>query len=174
VGGSTYDLVFNDVDDRDSGYYAYVYHRANAFWDRTNQTLPNFHRWEQYVKAVGQATAKPVMIWQIPLGNQYFQTENNTAGHYQDNRVEYFLGHVDELRQASIVGLLFGAGNGGSTVNTDGQHDGVTNPPPTCTQDGTSGPPICNDHASTVADDDGGYLRLAAQRYYAAGAASLP
>jgi hypothetical protein len=107
------------------------------------------------------------MVWQIPLGNQYYRTENNSDGHYQDNRLEYFLSHVEELKQSGIIGLLFGAGNGGSTVNTDGKKDGVTNPPAMCTQDGSSGPAICNDHASTLPDDDGGYLRLPAQRYYA-------
>jgi len=168
-GTSSYDLLFNDVSDRDAGYYSHVLGRQGVWWDRANQTLPNFHGWEQYVAGFAQAAGKPVMVWQIPIGNQYFRTENNTDGHYQDNRVEYFLDHVAELRQAGIVGLLFGAGNGGSTVNTDGKHDGVTNPAPICIQEGTSGQPICNNHASTVPDDDGGYLRLAAQRYYAAG-----
>jgi len=167
TGTSTYDLLFNDVSDRDAGYYSHVYGRQGVWWDRTNQTLPNFHRWEQYVSAAGSAAGRPMMVWQIPIGNQYFRTENNSDGHYQDNRVEYFLSHVDELRQAGIVGLLFGAGNAGSTVNVDGKHDGVTNPAPICTQEGTSGPPICNDHPSSLPDDDGGYLRLAAQRYYA-------
>ncbi len=52
--------------------------------------------------------------------------------HYQDNRVEYFFHHVPELVNAGVIGLLFGAGNGGSTVNYDGKHDGVTNPPSFC------------------------------------------
>jgi hypothetical protein len=169
AGSSTYDLLFNDVSDRDAGYYSQVLGRHGVWWDRANQALPNFHRWEQYVAGFAQSAGKPVMVWQIPIGNQYFRVENNTDGHYQDNRVEYFLDHVPELRQAGIVGLLFGAGNPGSTVNADGKHDAVTNPAPLCTREGTSGPPICNDHASTVSDDDGGYLRLAAQRYYATG-----
>ena len=172
-GTSSYDLVFNDVLDRDAGWYSHVQGRQGVWWDRTNQTLPNFHRWEQYASGVSKAAGKPLMVWQIPIGNQYFRTENNTDGHFQDNRVEYFLDHVAELRQAGVVGLLFGAGNGGSTVNADAKQDGVTNPPPLCTRDGTSGPPICNDHVSTVPDDDGGYLRLAAQRYYASGGLPL-
>ncbi|HEX6513081.1 MAG TPA: hypothetical protein VF157_12315, partial [Chloroflexota bacterium] len=172
-GTSTYDLLFNDVLDRDAGYYSHVFGQHGVWWDRTNQTLPNFHRWEQYVTGFTQAAGKPVIVWQIPIGNQYFRTENNTDGHYQDNRVEYFLDHVPELRQAGVIGLLFGAGNGGSTLNTDAKRDSVTNPPPICNTDGTSGAPICNEQLSTVPDDDGGYLRLAAQRYYAAGALPL-
>jgi len=168
-GTSAYDLVFNDVADRDAGYYKYVYNNPNAWWDRLNVTFPNFHRWESYVGAVHAAAGRPVMIWQIPEGNQYFDTENNTNGHYQDNRAEYFFGHMDELAQAGVIGLLFGAGNGGGTVNNDGMGDGVTNPAPVCTSDGVSSGQVCAGHTSAVSDDDGGYLRMAGQQYYAGG-----
>ena len=165
---STYDLVFNDVDDRDAGYYKYVAGHANAFWDRLNATLPNFTRWEQYLGAITATTGRRAMVWQVPLGNQYFQSENNTTGHYQDNRIEYFFGHPSELVNVGVIGVLYGRGNAGSTTNTDDQGDGVTNPAPVCTNDGlSSGPPVCSNHASTVADDDGGYLRQAAAAYYA-------
>jgi hypothetical protein len=163
---STYDLVFNDVADRDAGYYKYVYGSATAFWDRRNVRIPNFHRWEAYLSAISKRTDRPAIVWQIPLGNQYFRSENNTAGHYQDNRAEYFFHHVGELINAGVIGLMFGAGNGGSTVNFDGKRDGVTNPSPVCTHDGTSGKQICSSHRSTVSDDDGGYLRMAARDYY--------
>jgi hypothetical protein len=75
-------------------------------------------------------------------------------------------GHVPELIETGIVGALFGAGNAGNTTNTDAKHDGVTNPPSSCTTDGVSTGQICNDHPSTVADDDGGFIRMAAQAYY--------
>jgi hypothetical protein len=42
----------------------------------------------------------------------------------------------------------------------------VSNPSQTCTRDGTSGKQRCSSHRSTVADDDGGYLRMAARDYY--------
>jgi hypothetical protein len=164
---SRFDLLFNDVADRDAGFYKYVYGARHIFWDRRNMRLPNFHRWERYIHAVSKTASRRVLVWQIPLGNQYFRSENDTDGHYQDNRAEYFFHHVPELKRAGIIGLLFGRGNGGSTTNTDDKGDGVTNPPPMCTRDGTSGPKICNDHVSDVADDDGGYLRMAAKRYYA-------
>jgi len=164
-----YDLIFNDVGDRDAGYYKYVYNNPHAWWDKLNVTFPNFHRWETYIGAVHSAAGKPIMIWQIPEGNQYFDTENNTNGHYQDNRAEYFFGHMDELAQAGVIGLLFGAGNGGSTVNADGDNDGVTNPASLCPSDGVSSGQVCDTHTSTVSDDDGGYLRMAGQQYYANG-----
>lgn len=168
-GTSSYDLVFNDVADRDAGYYKYVLNNANVWWDRLNMSFPNFHRWESYVSAISQTTGRSVIVWQIPEGNQYFDTENNTNGHYQDNRAEYFFSHMSELAQSGIIGLLFGAGNGGSTVNNDGMNDGITNPASFCTSDGLSSGQICNNHTSTVSDDDGGYLRMEGQQYYAGG-----
>ena len=159
-GVSTYDVVFNDVADNDSG-------RSGIWWDRTNRTLPDFARWETYVSGIHAVTGKGVIIWQIPVGNQWFDTENNTSGHYQDNRVEYFLSHPAELVAAGITGLTFGAGNPGDTTPMDTDDDGVTNPPAICTTNGMGGGQICNNHTSTVSDDDGGYLRMAGAAYYA-------
>ncbi len=168
-----YDLIFNDVSDRDAAYdkykQGYVSGNDATWWDRLNETYPNFHRWEAYIGALNGVTKRPIMVWQIPLGNQYFDTENNTPGHYQDNRAEYFFGHIGELARAGIVGLLFGGGIVGATTNNDAMRDGVTNPPATCSHDGLSHGQICNRHMSTVADDDGGYLRHAAQQYYRSG-----
>jgi hypothetical protein len=165
AGTSTYDLVFNDVADRDAGYYKYVLGR-DAFWDRNNVRLPHFHRWEQFVSAVNQTTGRPMLVWQVPLGNQWFQTMNNSDGHYQDNRAEYFFSHLPELRDAGIVGLLFGAGNAGSTTNDDGKADGITNPPSFCSTDGVSSGSICNNHAAASSDDDGGFLRMQSAAYF--------
>jgi hypothetical protein len=166
-GTSHYDLVTNDVLDRDAGYYKSVYGQ-NRWWDRLNVTFPNFHRWEDYVAAFTTTSGRPAMVWQIPLGNQYFQTEDDTDGHYQDNRAEYFFAHPQELVDAGVIALLFGRGNGGSTTYTDDKGDGITNPASFCTTDGVSSGQICNDHVSSEPDDDGGYIRMAAAAYYGA------
>jgi hypothetical protein len=126
------------------------------------------------VRAFTVLTQRPVIVWQVPVGNQWFQTVNNTPNHYQDNRVEYFFSHIQELQSAGIVGLLFGRTNDGATHFWDYASDGVTNPAPICTTDGSSIGLICNNHRSIHADDDGGYLRLAAQRYYEAPVAVTP
>jgi hypothetical protein len=170
-GTSTYDLLFNDVADREAGYRATVERQPTFWWDRDNIALPNFHRWEQYIGGATRVTGKPLLVWQAPLGNQYFRTENNTSGHYQDNKVEYFFSHPDELVQAGIIGVMFARGGGGSgnTALSDAMSDGITNPAPFCTSDGISNGKICNDHVSDSADDDGGYLRLVSQQYYRSG-----
>jgi hypothetical protein len=168
AGTSTYDLVFNDPSDHDAGWQSAVNHNNNTWWDRNNVTFPNFHRWEAYISAIHQTTGKGVMAWQVPMGNQYFDTENNTPDHYQDNRVEYVFSHVGELVQSGLVAALFGQG-GVNTYYYDADGDGVTNPPSFCTSLGFSGGQICNNHRSTVSDDDGGYLRMVGQQYYATG-----
>ena len=162
---STYDVLFNTPLDRDAGQYKARFNQ-NRWWDRNNVTFPNFARWEQYLSAArGVAGNKPILLWQVPVGNQFFQTENNTDNHFQDNRAEYFFAHIDELINTGIVGVMFGAGNAGSTTNND-SGDGVTNPPAICTSDGTSSGQICNDHQSSVADDDGGFIRMSGAAYF--------
>jgi hypothetical protein len=162
-----YDFLFNDPKDHDSGYYKYVWSDPTAYWDKLNVTLPNFHRWEAFIDAARLTVNKPVYVWQIPVGNQYFRTVNNSPGHYQDNKVEYFFDHIAELRSVGIAGLLFGGGNPGVTEHWDARKDGITNPAPISNSDGvSSGPLITNGQVSTVSDDDGGYLRMRAGQYY--------
>jgi hypothetical protein len=161
-----HDLLFNDPLDRDAGQYK-VQFGQNRWWDRLNVTFPNFTRWEQYLNGTLVADgAKPMLLWQVPAGNQYFQSENNTNGHFQDNRAEYIFAHIPELMQAGIVGAIFAPGNAGSTTWGDSMKDGVTNPGQICNADGVSSGQICNNHESKVSDDDGGYIRMMAQAYY--------
>jgi hypothetical protein len=117
-------------------------------------------------------TKRPLIAWQVPVGNQFFLTMNNTDGHYQDNRAEYFLGHTSDLAAAGIAAVLFGKANGGQTNYTDDRGDGITNNGgrPTSGFQCTA----CNVHVSQFADDDGGYLRLAVGAYYASTPAPVP
>jgi hypothetical protein len=165
---STYDLLFNDVSNKDAAYYTYVLNKPR-FWDQDNAVFPNFHRWESYVKAVTTVTGRKAIVWQVPIGNQLYKTMNNTYGHWQDNRVEYFFGHVAELRDAGLVGMLFGTTQPDATNYWDAAADGVTNPAPICSSDGwSSGKVVCSTLDSPSADDDGTYLRLRIIDYYKA------
>jgi hypothetical protein len=162
-----HEVLFNNPLDRDAGQYKARFGQ-NRWWDRLNVNLPNFTRWEQYLQRAGAADGnRPMLLWQVPVGNQYFQSENNTDGHYQDNRVEYIFGHIPELIQAGVIGAMLGPGNGGNTTWGDVKQDGVTNPAPICVTDGVSSGQICNDHPSQVSDDDGGFIRMMGQAYYA-------
>ncbi len=174
AGVHPYDMLFTDVLDRDSAYDEYVNKSSHSWWDRLNVTCPNFHQWETYMTAVTQTTNRSAIVWQIPEGNQYFSNENNTPYHYQDNRAEYFFSHIGELAGAGIIGILFGAGQTQQTHHFDlsnviSQLGGI----PFCTTDGVSSGTICNTNIPISTDDDGGYIRMQGQAYYANGGYQL-
>ncbi|HET7467624.1 MAG TPA: alkaline phosphatase family protein [Candidatus Dormibacteraeota bacterium] len=169
--GSTWDLVFNDIDDHDAGWWEQQGADNASFthwWDPSNVNLPNFSRYLAWVAELHARTARPQVVWQVPVGNQYYTTMNNTCGHYQDNVGPYFIAHASSLYSAGLIAVLFGAGNSCQTNNTDVQHDGVTNNNGLPTTDLAGYCNACNTHASTVSDDDGGYLRVFVGQYYGA------
>lgn len=113
LGADQGDFIVSDPSDRDAGFYETVLNRPDAWWD--DSMAQTYLAW---IKAVTQQLGKPAVLWQIPLGNS---NGNNTTSHYKDNRVEYFFSHMGELRDANIVGLMFGAGEGQQTTpETDG------------------------------------------------------
>ena len=155
AGVSSWDLLSNDVADHDAGQL-----NGHAWWDRYNHTFPNFARYLQFISLLSQDAHRRIVMWQVPIGNQYFDTMNNSAGHYQDNRAEYILNNVASFARAGIIGVLFGPGNGGTTF-ADWKRDGITNPAPISTYECN----FCNNHRSQYADDDGGYLRIFVGQY---------
>jgi len=161
----SWDLVFNDVDDHDAGWWETQ--GVNRWWDPTNRVFPNFQRYLDWVSELHARTGLPQVAWQVPEGNQYYLTMNNTCGHYQDNVAQYFIGHASDLYAAGLIAVLFGAGNACQTTNTDADGDGVTNNGGVPTTDALGGCIACNTNVSTVSDDDGGYLRMAVGAYYA-------
>jgi hypothetical protein len=160
-GVSSFDLVSNDIADHDSG-------QSGNWWDKNNVTFPNFTRYLQYSGALSNGTGRRLVMWQVPAGNQHFDTENNSPGHTQDNKAEYILGHIADFANAGIAGVLFGPGNSGTNAN-DARNDGVTNAAPISTYECNQ----CNNHTSAYADDDGGYLRISLGQYYKGGGYSL-
>ncbi len=168
--GSTWDLVFNDVDDHDAGWWEKQGANNASFthwWDPTNTVFPNFTRYLSWVAELHAKTGVQQVVWQVPEGNQYFLTENNTCGHYQDTIAQYFIAHASDLFAAGLVAVLFGAGNGCQTTNEDTQGDGITNNSGVPTTDTAGWCSACNVHTSTSSDDDGGYLRIFVGAYYA-------
>jgi len=165
--GSTFDLVFNDVADHDAGWFEVVAHDGGAhWWNPQNLKLPNFAAWLTWMAELHARTGRPLIEWQVPIGNQYYLTMNNTDGHYQDNRAEYFLANPSSLQAAGIQAVLFGAGNAGQTTYTDAKGDGITNNNGIPTSDLLGSCNACNSHVSSYSDDDGGYLRIFVGQFY--------
>lgn len=164
-GKRHYDLLFNDVLDRDAGSRR----NGTLWWDADNAVQPTFHRWESFLSRIVAQLHLPAVVWQVPIGNQYFLTSDGSRGHTQDNRVQYFFDHAAELRDIGVWAVLFGAGSPG-TAQWDALGDGVTNAAGRlCSSYGHSRGPVCWSHRSTVSDDDGGYLRIRGAGYYAHG-----
>jgi hypothetical protein len=132
-GGSGADFIVVETSDRDAGYYQTVQSKNN-WWDAKDVTLPDYAQDLTWVKALTESLGVPALYWQTPLGNA---SQNNTANHYMDNRVDYFFGgsaagvnsaapstvpaHWSTLAAAHVVGVAFGAGAGDQTTpETDG------------------------------------------------------
>jgi hypothetical protein len=157
------DLVFVDPADRDAAFQELVNRDGGArWWDSTNKRFPNFERYNQYLAGIAKQTKRPLILWQIPVGNTVMRSQNNSWNHHQDNRVEYWLGgypadgRLRALAESGVVALLFGRGADGNTSFEDEARDGITNPAPIAS----------NAMTATVADDDGGFLRQVSARYY--------
>jgi hypothetical protein len=116
-GANASDFIVVEASDRDAGYYQSI-GGANHWWDATNATLPDFHQDFAWLKALAEAANQPLLEWQVPIGNMSLA---NVTGAWQDNRVDYFFAHMDELAAAHVFGIVYGAGAGGQTTpETDG------------------------------------------------------
>jgi hypothetical protein len=184
---ANFDIAFAEFSDRDSGFYQFVYgDSGRSWWD-----AEDFRRSTRFLGGFSTAAGKRIVMWQIPLGNTKMRAQNNTTGHYQDNRPEWLLDdplrtHLAAYRDAGVVAFLFGGGAGGTTCACNGQGDGVTNPAaingntlaseaaaagsaPVVVTRGTT-PTLVTPYA---ADDDGGFFRWKAWQYYRDGAMPL-
>ncbi len=151
-----WDLIFVDFADRDAAYKQLVAGNPYTWWDETNAQLPSFHQAHHWLAKLNQKTGKRLVVWQVPVGNTKMRACDNTHGHYQDNRVQYYLGgaygktHIQELKKCGVVGLFFGRGDGNTTTYQDAEGDGITNPTPISAS---------NTGVAAFSDDDGGFLR---------------
>jgi len=113
-----FDLVFNDVTDRDAGFYQDIEGNPNTWWGPAD-----FIRHDRYIAGFTHRTHTAVVLWQLPVGDTH---ENNTWDHFADNRLQWWFGgdfaaHLRATENAGVIGLLFGAGaDGNTTPQTDG------------------------------------------------------
>jgi hypothetical protein len=111
LGAEGGDFVVTDPSDRDAGWYEAQ--GQNRWWDDTAAAA--YLAWS---KQLAETVGRPTVMWQIPLGNM---AQNNTVNHWKDNRVDYLFSHLDEVVDAHVAALLFGAGHGEQTTpETDG------------------------------------------------------
>jgi hypothetical protein len=185
--GAVFDIAFAEFSDRDSGFYQYIYgDSGRSWWD-----ADDFRRNVRFLARFSTLANKRIVMWQIPLGNTRMRAQNNTWGHYQDNRPEWLLDepartHLTAYRDAGVVAFLFGGGASGVSCACDAQGDGVSNPAPIGTNTiaselvaaGTAPSQVMRGTTPTLvspyaADDDGGFFRWKAWQYYQTGALSV-
>jgi hypothetical protein len=185
--GANYDIVFTDIADRDAAFKQFIYGDGGiSWWD-----AGDFTRNARFLGKFSTAANKRLVIWQIPLGNMRMRAQNDTWGHYQDNRVESLLddatrSHLTAYRDAGVVAFLFGGGADGVTCACDASGDGVTNPAPIggntmASQLAAAGASPAQTTVGGVpmlvtpyaADDDGGFFKWKVWAYYQTGAIVL-
>jgi RNA polymerase sigma factor (sigma-70 family) len=183
---ASFDIVFNDLSDCDSGLKDLVFGQGHYAWldDRDYQKSCLF------LSRFSEQTKKKVVLWQLPFGNTRMRACNNTAFHYQSNQVEKLLDDPDRkllraYRQAGVVAFLFGRIKAETTSPSDAAGDGVTNSGSTNDLDAKllaselspegSDPVLDGDILRTpyAADDDGGFFRWKVWEYYRQGPLSL-
>ncbi|MBO4257893.1 lectin [Streptomyces griseorubiginosus] len=113
-GAKNADFLVTDVSDRDAGWYAQPAHGgSDHFW--TDQKAAEAL---QFYKTMAESVGRPVVLWQIPVGNM---AQNNTLNHYKDDKVDWLFGHMDQVANAHVAGLFFGPGQQEqTTVESDG------------------------------------------------------
>ncbi|MCY3021133.1 MAG: hypothetical protein NTW87_19135 [Planctomycetota bacterium] len=122
-------------------------------WDALFKYLSDFHK----------RTGLWIVMWQVPLGNYYFATCDNSPGHGTDGLAQALLEDypkndmIARFVQAGCCGWIFFGANNDSSHPYDAKKDGITNPQPI---PGNLG------NKSEYPDDDGGYMRLRAANYY--------
>ncbi|MGW1762260.1 RICIN domain-containing protein [Streptomyces mirabilis] len=114
LGAKNADFLVADVVDRDAGWYAKSANGGrDTFWNDQKATAAL-----GWYKTMAESVGKPVVLWQIPLGNM---AQNNTFGHYKDDKVDWLLSHMDQVANAHVAALLFGPGQQEqTTVESDG------------------------------------------------------
>jgi hypothetical protein len=116
AGADQADCVVATMASHDAGYDQSQ--GVDTWWDATNATLPNFHQAFAWGSSVASTIGKPLVWWQIPVGNMNL---TNVANAWKDNRVDYLFTHMNEVAASGAVALFFGpGGNGQTSVETDG------------------------------------------------------
>lgn len=184
---ANFDVVFAEFADRDAAFSQHIVGEPRRWWDAAD-----FRRHVRFLGGFSTRVSKRLVMWQIPLGNTRMLAQNNTWGHFQDNRPEWLLdeplrSHLAAYRDSGVVALLFGGGASGTTCACDGQNDGVTNAASVggtsiaaeAAPQGTAPALVMRGSTPTLvspyaADDDGGFFRWKAWEYYRTGAMPLP
>ncbi len=120
--GARFDLIFAEQDNRDNGYaQAREGDGGASVWSPAD-----FVRQARFLRGVSSATARSIVLWQLPLGNA---AQPDRPKHYRDNRVQTLLGSGGaDIRmayiRAGVIAMLFGKAFDDATCACDDDGDG--------------------------------------------------
>ena len=126
LGADTGDFLVGDVTDRDAGWASLPEHGSKTWYYWSDEY---FDKAMGKFKTLTEAIGKPLILWQIPLGNvnmlnKYGDRDekgNRKAGQFRDDKVWHLFTKMDKVAAAHIVALQFGAGHNETTsTETDG------------------------------------------------------
>jgi hypothetical protein len=151
VTGQHFETSSSNPLSGDADYYRLAGGDSGRWWDASDAASVNsksFNRYAEWLHLFNQASASRWILHQIPVGNSNMLNVDSDCKSptdkctprtgYKDNRAEYFFNydppsltsirdqHLAKFADAGVIGLLFGAGDGGSTTPyndtwTDGQ-----------------------------------------------------
>jgi len=106
AGGPQLDLIFVSWKTHDAGS------GLSPWLDDTNLTWPNFNRVLYWDNRLAYHSAKPLVLWRLPVGNRDLE---NTCQRYQDNRIDYAFTHSRDLVDTGVRAIVV---NGGGECRT--------------------------------------------------------
>lgn len=117
LGAQEGEFIVVDPADRDAGWSG---SQGEDRWWKDGGARPNLQDALQWSHALSTATGCSTLWWQLPLGNTDL---DDTPEHWRDNHLQQIFAALNEVAQAQVVGLAFGAGAPGQTrPETDGGH----------------------------------------------------
>lgn len=126
LGAETGDFLAADVTDRDAGWASLPENGSKTWYHWSDE---HFDKAMGKFKTLSEAIGKPLILWQIPLGNvnmpnKYGERDangNRTAGQFKDDKVWHLFTKMDKVTAAHVVALQFGPGHNETTsTETDG------------------------------------------------------
>ena len=114
LGAGQLDFLSMDVTDRDAAWVELKNGGGKGYW----WSPQDFDQFVNLIKQVTEGVGKPMMLWQIPLGNAQMWNVDNR---WQDQKVQLLFDNIERLADAHVVALQFGAGHWEQTgTETDG------------------------------------------------------
>lgn len=126
LGADTGHFIVGETNDRDAAWAAQPRNGSKTWYKWDNAT---FDLWLARMKTFTEGIGVPMIVWQIPLGNEtlpntYGKPDGNgnlTAGKFKDDKVHHLMTNLDRVAASHIVALQFGAGHNEQTsTETDG------------------------------------------------------